>query len=125
MRLSRKHRVFLVICYAVIITTLSLLPATNAPAFGGLWDKFQHFGAYALFMMLAFPLAHSHRWRLMTAIGIIIYSAIMEYAQRLSPGRHTSWEDIFANSLGVAAGYLLVWGLLSGSKYFSKNQRNK
>jgi VanZ family protein len=123
MRLSRKHRVFLLICYAVIITTLSLMPATSAPSFG-VWDKLQHFSAYLLFMMLAFPLAHWHRWRLMTAIGIIIYSVIMEYAQRLSPGRHTSWEDVFANSLGVAAGYLLAWGLLSGIKYFSKKQRN-
>jgi len=124
MQLSRKHRALLFISYAIVITVLSLLPANTAPSFG-IWDKVQHFSAYLLFMVLAFPLAHWHRWRLLTAVGIIAYSVMMEYAQRLSPGRQTSWEDVFANSLGVAAGYLLAWGLLYSIKCFRKNDSQR
>ncbi|WP_373082869.1 VanZ family protein [Zhongshania sp.] len=108
MILSRKYRFLLFLAYALIITVMSLLPAEQSPALG-VWDKLQHFSAYLLFMMLAYPLASNHCWRLASGIGIIAYSIAVEYVQQFSPGRHTSYEDAFANSLGVISGYLLAW----------------
>ncbi|MBB5188385.1 VanZ family protein [Zhongshania antarctica] len=119
MILSRKYRILLFLAYALVITVMSLLPAQQSPALG-VWDKFQHFGAYLLFMMLAYPLASNHRWRIASSIGIIAYSIAVEYAQQLSPGRHTSYEDAFANSLGVISGYLLTWLLMHFTMRMSK-----
>ena len=108
MSLHRRYRILLFLAYALVITVLSLLPAEQAPALN-IWDKLEHFTAYLLFMMLAFPLGHNHRWRLASGVGIVAYSIVVEYAQQLSPGRYTSIEDVFANSLGVISGYLLAW----------------
>lgn len=118
MSLSRRYRILLFLAYALVITVLSLLPADQGPTLN-IWDKLEHFCAYSLFMMLAFPLFHNHRWRLASGIGIILYSSAVEYAQRLSPGRHTSIEDVFANSLGVISGYLLAWIIM----YFVTRKR--
>jgi VanZ family protein len=118
MSLPRRYRILLFLAYALIITILSLLPAEQGPNLN-IWDKLEHFCAYALFMMLAFPLFHNHRWRLGSGVGIIAYSTAVEYAQQLSPGRHTSIEDVFANSLGVMSGYLLAWIIM----YFAMRKR--
>lgn len=118
MSLSRRKRILLFLAYALIITVLSLLPAEQSPALN-IWDKLEHFCAYSLFMMLAFPLGHNHRWRLASGAGIVAYSIAVEYAQQLSPGRHTSIEDVFANSLGVMSGYLLAWLIM----YFATRKR--
>ena len=118
MSLSRRKRILLFLAYALIITVLSLLPAEQSPALN-IWDKLEHFCAYSLFMMLAFPLGHNHRWRLASGAGIVAYSIAVEYAQQLSPGRHTSIDDVFANSLGVMSGYLLAWLIM----YFAMRKR--
>ena len=118
MTLSRQYRILLFLTYALVITVLSLLPAEQSPALN-IWDKLEHFCAYLLFMVLAFPLGHNHRWRLASGLGIVTYSIAVEYAQQLSPGRHTSIEDVFANSLGVISGYLLAWMIM----YFVLHKR--
>jgi VanZ family protein len=98
--------------YILCITTLSLMPAEAAIAIN-IWDKAQHYAAYALLMLLVFPAAKTHTARLKLAVGVIGFSVLIELAQQLSPGRDTSVEDAMANSLGVVSGYLLGWLLLT------------
>lgn len=95
----------LVFIYGACIATLSLLPSDDAITFN-IWDKAQHFAAYAVFMTLAFPIGKSRKAHLCTAFGILLFSIFIEYAQQFSPGRDTSIEDAIANSLGVISGYV-------------------
>jgi VanZ family protein len=103
------HRI-LVFVYGAGIAALSLLPSDDAIALN-IWDKAQHFAAYAVFMIIAFPIGKSRTTHLRTALGIICFSIFIEYAQQFSPGRDTSIEDAIANSLGVISGYLFSWWL--------------
>jgi VanZ family protein len=98
--------------YILCITTLSLMPAEATIAIN-IWDKAQHYAAYALLMLLVFPAVKTHTARLKLAVGVIGFSVLIELAQQLSPGRDTSVEDAMANSLGVVSGYLLGWLLLT------------
>lgn len=98
--------------YILCIATLSLLPAEEAIALN-IWDKAQHYAAYALFMLLVFPAAKTHTARLKLAMGVIGFSVLIELAQHFSPGRDTSAEDAIANGLGVVSGYLFGWLLLT------------
>ncbi|MFT7405923.1 VanZ family protein [Zhongshania sp.] len=98
--------------YIFCIATLSLLPAEQAVELN-VWDKAQHYAAYALFMLLVFPAAKTHTARLKLAVGVIAFSVLIELAQHFSPGRDASAEDAIANSLGVVSGYLFGWLLLT------------
>ncbi|CAA0089917.1 Uncharacterised protein [Zhongshania aliphaticivorans] len=111
---SLLHKAYLVVIllYAVLITALSLLPTTNTIDIN-IWDKAQHFGAYALFMALVFPLANTHKQRIKYAAGIVIYGLLLEYGQQFSPGRDTSIQDGLANTLGVLSGYTLMLLILT------------
>ena len=82
-----------------IIAALSLLPGDSSPDFG-IWDKFQHFGAYFVLMTLAGS-AGWQRPLWQVAAALIAFSAGMEIAQSLSPGRDSSWLDLLSNLLGV------------------------
>lgn len=101
---DRLHCI-LVFIYGACIAALSLLPSDDAITFN-IWDKTQHFAAYAVFMIMAFPIGKSRNAHLRTALGIICFSIFIEYAQQFSPGRDTSIGDAIANSLGVICGYL-------------------
>ena len=101
---DRLHCI-LVFIYGACIAALSLLPSDDAITFN-IWDKAQHFAAYAVFMIMAFPIGKSRNAHLRTALSIICFSIFIEYAQQFSPGRDTSIGDAIANSLGVICGYL-------------------
>lgn len=101
---GRLHCI-LVFIYGACIAALSLLPSDEAISFN-VWDKAQHFAAYAVFMIMAFPIGNHRNAHLRAALGIICFSIFIEYAQQFSPGRDTSIGDAIANSLGVISGYL-------------------
>ncbi len=105
MHLNRWQQILLLSLYTAAITVLSLTPAQDMPAIN-LWDKLQHFGAYFVFMVFAYPVSNSSRGRMACALLIIAYSALMEYGQSLMPGRAPSAADLLANSLGVASGFI-------------------
>ena len=109
--IQNRIHLALILFYGLIIGALSLLPAKEAVNLD-IWDKAQHFAAYAVFMLLAFPVENTHKARLKYALGIIGFSVFIELAQQFSPGRDTSAEDAIANSLGVISGYLIGWLVL-------------
>jgi VanZ family protein len=109
--IQHKFHHALILLYATIIAALSLLPAEEAINLD-IWDKAQHFVAYAVFMLLALPIGNTHKARPKYALGIIGFSVFIELAQQFSPGRDTSAEDAIANSLGVMSGYLIGWLVL-------------
>ena len=106
---------WLVALLAVIVG--SLLPAEVLdrvdPAQAYLTDKEQHFLAY--FGLALFPplmmLGRRSSWLLaasMLAVGIAL-----EFLQRLTPDRAFEIGDMVADGLGVGAGMLLSWLILT------------
>ena len=107
MLLRRWQKIALLSAYAIVIATLSLTPAQEMPRVD-LWDKLQHFFAYFVFMVLAYPIADRFSHKLMLAAAVTAYSGLMEFGQALSPGRSPSALDLLANSLGVFAALLAL-----------------
>ena len=113
----------LAIAVAMIIATLSLLPAdarlmTLLPS--GL-RRVSHMSAYVVFAfvcVLALELAMTDPLP-RAATGFLVASAFgmtMEYLQRYRPGRAPSQRDALVNAAGAALGALAALGLgLAGS----------
>jgi len=73
-----------------------------------IWDKLQHFGAYALLAGLA-TVAMQARGRWLWALGgLIAFGAALEILQGMV-GRDMSFRDEIANTLGVIAGGSVGW----------------
>lgn len=122
MILKRWQRLSLLILYALVITALSLTPAQDMPEFSTrLWDKAQHFIAYAVFMVFAYPVANSLAGRLGLALVIVLYSGAMEYGQSWMPGRAASGGDLVANTLGVVSAFAVM--SLLNSRLRRRNQQ--
>lgn len=119
MKLNRWQQILLLSLYTAVITVLSLTPAQDMPSLN-VWDKLQHFAAYFVFMVFAYPVSNSSRGRMACALLIIAYSALMEYGQSLMPGRMPSGGDMLANSLGVVGGFIAMSVF---SAYLAKRKR--
>jgi VanZ family protein len=75
-----------------------------------IWDKFQHFGAYALLAGLLTLSLEARRWWLWGLLGLIAFGAGLELLQGLV-GRDMSYRDEIANTLGVIAGGSTGWAV--------------
>lgn len=72
------------------------------------WDKLQHFGAYALLAGLITLGLEARRWWLWGLLGLIVFGGVLEVLQGLV-GRDMSFKDEIANTLGVMTGGGLGW----------------
>jgi len=97
---------FLAASYAAVVLVLSLLPDTGGP--GRLWDKANHFIAYAVMSFLFIRAGRAERhslWTMITvAAGVSLFGAGVELLQSLTPTRKAEWLDALANALGAAFG---------------------
>jgi VanZ family protein len=103
-----------------------LLNLNNLSVNVNLWDKANHFAAYAVFAILA-SLASKNR---MQYYGLLLltlcFGIAIEGLQSLSPHRTASLLDILANSLGLLAGFCLqagyhfLWQKLTSSPHKSQ-----
>ncbi len=73
-----------------------------------LWDKLQHFLAYAVLASLATMALDAKGYWLWALMGLILFGAFMEVAQGIL-GRDMSKADELANILGVIAGGTAGW----------------
>ena len=82
---------------------------------GGGIDKLAHFGAYAVLGVLLARAAVGSRWSIAWPVLIgLAYAASDEIHQYFVPGRSADAGDWLADGLGVGAGCLLVYRVLSG-----------
>ena len=111
------------LAWTLWIVTLSLavlgelLPGTSPPirwvSSTGISDKVLHFGAYTLLAGIAivgFPQGAGVRW----ALAMIPLGVVLEFVQKVVPGRSFELGDITANTLGVLTGDAV--GLAAGKK---------
>jgi VanZ family protein len=119
LKLGRRERRWLrVLWLAAVIAVIvgSLLPGSSYPmqALGELnvSDKILHFAAYAV---LAFLPALHERWPALSAalLGAVALGVLLEFLQRLSPGRNFEVADMVADAAGVVCGMLLALPLRS------------
>jgi VanZ family protein len=99
----------------LVLTVLVIWLSVKAPGEGPglpIWDKLQHFMAYAALGFagsLGFP---GRKPTIFLALGVVLLGAALEVAQSFVPARDMSFGDGVADLLGVAVGiglgYLIV-----------------
>lgn len=96
----------------VSVLVLALLPPQAAEPISFGWDKANHLIAFAVLAVLgrsAFP----GRGGAVLA-GLLVYGALIEVAQAMTPLRTAQWADVLADAVGIVigwgAGAALGWG---------------
>lgn len=98
------------VSFLSVTTPQAYLPATDV------WDKAQHFLAYAILGGVGWLGYQGRRHMVMLLIGLILMGAGLEAAQAFVPGRFPSVGDVIANSLGALVGLIIshrIWSLPS------------
>jgi len=76
------------------------------------WDKSNHALAFASLMVAGFFGYASSRARLVGLwLALLALGAGIEIAQTYVPNRSGEWQDLLADALGLALGWLLAQGL--------------
>ena len=70
-------------------------------------DKFGHGLAYFVLMVNGF-LAFGKKNEARVFLFLVLFGALMEILQGLTPNRETSFLDLFANVTGICLGWLFV-----------------
>jgi VanZ family protein len=114
----RERRRLRILWLAAVIAVVvgSLLPGSSYPmqALGELHvsDKILHFAAYTVLAFL--PALHERRPALTAALlGAVCLGVLLEFLQRLSPGRNFELADMAADAGGVLCGLVLALPLRS------------
>jgi VanZ family protein len=119
LKFCRRQRHWLRILWlAAVIAVIvgSLLPGSSLPIQTldklPVSDKVLHFAAYAI---LAFLPALHERWPAVavTLLGVIALGVLLEFLQKLSPGRTFEVADMVADAFGVLCGLILALPLRS------------
>ncbi len=100
-RNKRRLRVLFFVL-AAVVGVLSLLPQTAPP--GGGVDLVLHALTYGGLMAL-FAGAFHQVW--LGAVGLLVYSSLIEVSQGFVPGRLGSMEDVAANMAGIGIAILI------------------
>ena len=114
LRTRTKAPIKSIVLWAIVMVGViigELLPGNSqilsAVSSFGLSDKALHFGAYLL--LSAIPSFGFERRRgTMAALSMVLLGVVLEFAQRMVPGRDFEIADMVANALGVLAGLALT-----------------
>jgi len=107
----KYRKVWLMIGWGLILTVTYLTLIPKPPdlmddiRFG---DKIGHFLSYAILMFWFCQLYISARHRLFLAAGFVLMGITLEYLQGLGGVRMYEVADMFANSMGVLIGALMI-----------------
>lgn len=93
--------------FVAAIVLFSLTPEVPSVHDYTLNDKFAHFGAYAFVMAWFGWIYHSLAARISYAVFFIALGAALEFLQTLTATRSFELADLVADTLGVAAGFML------------------
>jgi VanZ family protein len=94
-------------CCVILLAVLSLLPAHQMVR-TWLPGRLEHFIAYAGSAAVAMAGYGASRGPMQIIGGFWVYAAVLEYLQHFSPGRHPSFLDFVASTLGALCGGLAV-----------------
>src|SRR6201996_8845105 len=109
-RLPRPVRLAIYVLACLILLYITLAPGKDVPGVGLVWDKAEHATAWAVLTGAGLLLSTKRRW----AIGVfaVLFGAAVEVLQAVLPfGRDGDVLDLTADIVGVAAAYLVWFGL--------------
>lgn len=95
---------------AVLVSYLALTPVPP-PGIDFGWDKLNHvlaFSALGFSATLSCPV--SRRGRVLLLFVLFAYGGLIEVLQQFVPGRACEWDDLFADSAGIALGAVMAAG---------------
>lgn len=93
------------VALVVAVKALSLSP--SGPSFG--WDKANHMAAFAVLAFCGlFTFRERARPIFWVSFLLLAFGVAIEIGQMYVPGRSADPEDVFADSLGIAAGLLMA-----------------
>lgn len=97
----------------LLVLVLSLMPGQEMPDLG-IWDKAEHFAAYAgLGGLGALAFWHPRRPSVLRLLVFLWLLGVgLEVAQAFSPGRSPDAADAFANGIGACLGIVLLRSVL-------------
>ena len=108
----RLKTLWLLIGYALVMFVVYLSVTSNPPDLElgfKFQDKFFHALAYCSLMFWFAQIYHvKQQQRLLFALAFVFLGVLMEGVQSLDPKRYAEFNDIVANTVGVAIGILLT-----------------
>jgi glycopeptide antibiotics resistance protein len=116
-----NNRILPAIAWTTLLLVGLLTPGQQLPDVHKVpgMDKMVHFGLFAVFAFLwARVFNNSKRKRIKKSkyipnflVFVFVFAILVEYIQRLVPGRSFDYMDILFNIMGVAAGAVLFYYL--------------
>jgi VanZ family protein len=91
-----------------VIVFLTLSPASYRPVTKVSHDM-EHFLIY-LMLGIAFGVGYARQWW-PVALGLVGFTAAVEFAQLFVPGRHARLSDFVIDAGAVCLGIAIVWGM--------------
>ena len=93
---------------ALLLAVTSWLALTPAPPPEAdlLWDKLNHFVAFASLAVAGY-MGFQRRW-LAVALGLLAYGGLIELLQSFTPTRVAEWVDLLADGIGIGLGLVLA-----------------
>ena len=107
----KLKQLWLAIGYAMVAFVIYLSVSSNPPDVElgfEFQDKLFHALAYFILMFWFAQIYHLKKQRLIFALLFIALGIAMEGIQSFDPKRYAEFDDVVANSLGVAIGILLT-----------------
>ena len=117
----RLKTLWLLIGYALVMFVVYLSVTGNPPELElgfKFQDKFFHALAYCSLMFWFAQIYHVKKQRLLFALAFVLLGALMEGIQSLDPNRYAEFNDMVANTVGVAIGILLTKRSLKNILYY-------
>ncbi len=90
----------------IVFLTLSPAPYRPVTKFG---HNLEHFLIH-LGLGITFGIGYARRWWLL-ALGLVGFTAVVEFAQLFVPGRHARLKDLVIDAGAVCLGVAIVWGM--------------
>ena len=103
----RKQWLVIGWCLIALVWYLSLTPKPPEPF--KLWDKLNHFIAYAGLMGWFGQLYKSNKIRVVYAVGLIVLGIVIEFFQGMGSQRMFEYNDMLANAVGVGIAVVIIY----------------
>jgi len=90
------------------IVFLNLSPASYRPV-TKVGHDMEHLLIY-LMLGIAFGVGYARQWW-PVALGLVVFTAAIEFAQLFVPGRHARLKDLAIDAGAICLGVVIVWGM--------------
>lgn len=112
---ARRGWQLLLVLLLGVVCFLAFSPRPPDPLSTG-WDKLNHgaaFTALTMTALLAFPRPYRALW--VVLLGLLVFGGLIEVVQGFVPNRSSEWADLLADALGILAGTIVTWPLMTAA----------